>query len=162
MSCLLHSAIGVLLLSLLAVQEPGQPPVKEPERKLPAILREKPLTIDPKEDELVRLMKQRYNAAVSETQAQFAKYELGIVSFEALTGPVRRLATAGVDLASDVEGRLRFLRAAREMALEAEKISQARHEAGQGSSTDLHHARYQRLDLDIQILRAERERGKGK
>jgi outer membrane protein TolC len=69
---------------------------------------------------------------------------------------------AGLELWDKPAEKVALLTQFVELAREAEKIAQTRHDAARASVVELHRTRYQRLDAEIQLLRARREADKAK
>jgi len=143
-----------------------QKPADEPEVKLPALLAGKPLKEDPKDDELRKLLKARYNEALGEAREY---YELRGRPFVCLRGdpddlyePWQRLVQARLEVCDSPPEKVALLTQYVEMTKEAEKYDQVRYDAGRVPITILHRARYERLDAELKLLRAKREADKVK
>jgi hypothetical protein len=155
---------GLGMLTLLAIPlggfaipSPAAQPAQPAEPKLPAILTAKPLQAGPGDDDLRKLLIARYNAAVAEAAGRIQEFQTGHCNLEAMAGVARRLVDSGLELrdkaADQVTLREQFL----ELAKEIEKIVQVRFEAGRISPADLELAHYERLDAEIQVLKARRK-----
>ncbi len=154
--CLLLTLVG----SAAAQAPQPQKPPAQPQVKLPAILTAKPLQDDPKDDELRKLLKARYNEAVSELKAYYEEESLGVdrlYTLDELYKPWQRLVQAGLELCDKPAEKVALLTQYVEITKEAEKNHKARYDAGRESIKYLHRARYERLDAEIQLLRANRE-----
>ena len=157
----LSFSLLLMLASNSAAQAP-QPQPDQPETKLPALLTAKPLKEDPKDDELQKLLKARYNEAVGEVKEIYESWIKGKVIIGSFAGAGQRLVQAGLELYDKPADRVELLTQFVELTKEAEKSAQALHDIGKLASADLHRARYQRLDAEIQLLRAKREADKAK
>jgi hypothetical protein len=157
----LSFSLLLMLASNSAAQAP-QPQLDQPETKLPALLTAKPLTEDPKDDELRKLLKARYNEAVGEVKEIYEKWRLGRVIIEAFADAAQRLVQAGVELYDKPDEKVALLTQFVELTKESVKSAQTLYDAGKLAKADLHRARYQRLDAEIQLLRAKREADKAK
>ena len=160
--CLLLPLVGS---SAAQAPQPQKPP-DQPGVELPAFLSAQPLKEDSKDDELRKLLKARYNAALGELKGLYKERLLPGVdrldNLDDLYGPWQRLVQAGLELCDTPVEKVAVLTPYVEMTKETEKTEQARYEAGRVTITSLHRARYQRLDAEIQLLRAKREADKAK
>jgi hypothetical protein len=152
---------------MLASSSAAQAPQRQPEQgeeKAPALLTGQPLKEDSKDDELRKLQKARYNEALFEVEGLTKLYQLARASYDSLAEARQRLLQAGLELCDKPADKVALLTQFVERTRAAEKIAQARHEAGRGTESALHRARYQRLDAEIQLLRAKRaaDQAKGK
>jgi hypothetical protein len=151
----------IILVTYSAAQVPQPQPVK-PEVKLPHLLTAEPLKEDPRDDELRKLLKARYNEVVGEVKGLYQLYMAGRGSIDIFAEAGQRLVQAGLELYDKPAEKVTLLTQYLELTKEVEKLAQARHDAGQVFVTEIHRARYQRLDAEIQLLRAKREAEKAK
>ncbi|OAI39038.1 hypothetical protein AYO40_06160 [Planctomycetaceae bacterium SCGC AG-212-D15] len=158
------------ILTALAISTMNMPvPAKDgdgTEAKLPALLSAKPLRVDPKDDEMRKLLKARYNEAVSYGKAYYimrsnpeANFAPDQDGFYALW---KRIVDAGLDLCDAPPEKVKLFSQYVEVAREAEALEKARHEAGRVPASDFHRARYERIDAEVRLLRAKREMERGK
>ena len=147
----------ILLPTLTAQQPSQQEQPKEPEVKLPAILKSKPAKIDPKDDELTKLLKARYNEAVGEMNAQVERYVSGTAVLDLTLEAGRRLLVSGLEMMDKPADRIAMLEQYLELAKEVEKVTKAQHDAARIPIQQMHQVRYYRLDAEIQLLRAKRK-----
>jgi hypothetical protein len=144
----------------LVKRAPAGPPkggeVKE-EVKLPKLLAGKPLADLPKDNELGRLLKARYNAALEESQARYQEYAAGKVSLDQLSETLRRLMDAGVEAREAAADQMALREQFVELAREVERASRERHGAGRISAAEMARARYLRLDAEVNLARARRD-----
>jgi hypothetical protein len=153
-----------------AAQAPRQQkPPDEPAVRLPALLTAKPLKAEPKDDALRKLLKARYNEAVGELKALYEEEDYAskngvdrLTHVGDLHEPWHRLVEAGLELCDKPAEKVALLSQYLEVAKEAEKLTQARYDAGRVRSSDLHQARYERLDAEILLLRTKREADQAK
>jgi hypothetical protein len=125
------------------------------------IVKLQPLEAAPGDDELRKLQKERYNEALSEVQGLYTMYQAARTSLEAVADAGQRLVKAGLDVGSTPAEKVALLTKYVELARLAEEIAKARQQSARGTGMDVHRARYQRLDAEIQLLRAKREMEKG-
>jgi hypothetical protein len=126
------------------------------EDKTPAILDARPMEPAKGDDELRKLLKERYNAALDEVQVRHKQVLGGIGSVSAMALAGRRLLKARLALCDKPAERVPVYEEHLELAREVEKIQKARHDAGQVSVADWDEARFYRLDLEIELLRAKK------
>ena len=153
----------VLLAGDLVAQapQPQQPP-GQPQRKLPALVAAKPIKEDPKDDELRKLLKARHNEAVAEMKARYQEFLAGRATFDVVAEVAQRLVQSGLEVSDQPAERVALLTQYLEVTTEVEKIAQLRVGAATVSVTELHKARYHRLDAEIRLHRAKREAGETK
>jgi hypothetical protein len=142
-------------------QEP-QPQLNQPEITAPALLSAKPLKEDPKDDELRKLLKARYNEGVGEVKMRHEQYKFGLGGIDDLFQAGQRLVQAGLELHDKSAEKVVLLTQYLELTKDIEKLSQTRYDAGLSQPAELCRARYQRLDAEIQLLRAKREADRDK
>src|SRR5262249_46245 len=137
------------------------------EGKLPALLSAKPAQAEPSDDELRKLLKARYNAALAEAKKFHEFRELAsntavelLPNAHGMYGRWQRLLHAALELYQKPTEKIALLDQYLDMTKDAEKIEQARFDAGRSRIDDLQRARYERLDAEIRLLRAKREADK--
>jgi hypothetical protein len=150
-----------MLASYSAAQAP-QPQPEEDETKAPALLTGQPLKEDPKDDELHKLLKARYNEALVEVEGLSRMYQAARASYDSVAEARQWLLQAGLELCDKPADKVALLKRYVERTKAAEEIAQSRLDAGRGTESAIHRARYQRLDAEIQLLRAKREADKAK
>lgn len=160
---------AVPLTFLLAGFAAGQTPEPQPngpaldEGKLPVKFeRYKP---DPKDDELKKLLKERFNAALDEVEARYRMLVSGmVITLDVLPDAQRRLVIAGLELREEPADKIELLKNNVEVARAIEKLIQGRAELRRARTTELYRATHFRLDAEIELLRAKQatEKAKGK
>lgn len=164
----MKSLVGVAtwfwLTLLIVPAAQAQEPKDEPEVKLPALLSAKPIKENAKDDELTKLLKERYNTAVSEVKELYEMYQRGRGTIDTFTEAAQRLVKAGLEVHEKPADRVTLLTQFVELSKEVEKQAKERFEAGRILSADYYRTRYQRIDAEIQLLRARAkiEKKKGK
>ena len=104
--------------------------------------------------ELQRLLKQRYNAAGEDLEARLALYSGGRVDLVDVAASIERFTKAGLELAKTPVERVNELQRALAAAQNVEAIVSTKYEQEVEPVQAYKHARYVRLDLEIQLLRA--------
>lgn len=154
--------LSISLLLVVAGYSAAQAPASKAEAKGSDLLSGQPLSEDPKDDELRKLLKARYNEALAEVDVASKLFQAAQGSYDSVAGARQRLLRAGLELCDQPADKVALLTQHVERAVAAEKVAQAAQEAGRGSAAAVHRARYQRLDAEIQLLRAKREADKAK
>jgi hypothetical protein len=122
----------------------------------------KPLKADPKDDELRKLQIARYNEAVEEVKGLGELVLRGVRTPDVLLDAAKHVAQSGLDVYDDHNDRIRLLTDYVELTKENEKVFEAHQNAGRVAQSDLHMARYFRIDAEIQLLKAKRAAEKPK
>jgi hypothetical protein len=166
--------LALSLFILVVGGSPGQEaapkkPVDDPEVKLPALLSAKPLVAGPRDDALRKLLKARYNEAVSEAREHYAYEKLASERGIALLRDQgrfyrmwERVVQAGLELCDTPAEKVALLAQYLDVTREVERQAQAEHAAGRIKAGELHRARYARLDAEVRLLRAKREADRAK
>jgi len=150
----------LILVGGLAVPSEAVPSQdKKPAGKeaAPAVLKAEPLKIEPGDDELAKLLRQRYNAAVAELQARNKALESGNGTVEDSFGVARKVLRSELALSDKPADRIAVREKHLELEQAAEKIATIRFHAGKITDADLAAARYLRLDAEVQLLKAKRK-----
>lgn len=155
-------AVAALFLSSTAQGQPLPPPPQR-EVKLPALFKAKPLAVSPKDSELQKLLKARYNVAVKETRALYAGFAQGRGGMEAVSQAAIRIYQAGMEAPISPQRKAALLDDYVELMARMEDITQARFEAGRVGIAELQRAKYEHLHAKILRLRAKQkgDRSKG-
>jgi hypothetical protein len=148
--------LALLLVAYCATPAPTRAPGgQEPE--LPALLKAEPVKVDPKDDELRKLLKERYNEALAEIDER-SRRVLGILETpDTLLGAAERFVRAGLELSGKPADQVALLEKYVEFAKAVEQAVDVRIKAGVRNFTkgDLHQAKYARADAEVQLLRAK-------
>jgi hypothetical protein len=154
--------VSFSLLLILAWSLPAQPPPDQPGTKVSDLLAAPPLKLAPADDELRKLLKARYNEALAEMQQQAALYQKGRSAFDSFAEAGQRVMQARLELSDTPADKVAVLAQFVELNRTAEAMARARFESARGTEAAIHRARYQRLDAEIQLIRARREANKAK
>lgn len=128
--------------------------------KLPAIALKR-IGLDPGDDELRRMMKERHNAVVSELEGRFAVYQTGRGQFEPLVRAGGRFLQWGFELHTTHPERVALLEQYIAWLTEVEASAQQFLEQGREDAANVHHVRYLQLDARIKLFRVRRQRPTG-
>jgi hypothetical protein len=137
---------------------PAQPPSEE--EKLPAALAElmkaKPLKPAPGDDDLRKLLKERYNTALEVLQYRVEEYNAGRRSSDYLADTARLILDVKLDLAERPADRVAVREQYVELTRWIEKYAEVRAKSPSGSPIDLLQARYLRLGAEVELLKEKR------
>ncbi len=154
---------AILLLVLACGRGWSKPPhtfvTMSIEGPAPSVLTAQPLKPEPGDDELRKLLKERYNAALAELQGWVAEFHAGNhrMPRDATTKAAQRVLEARLELSSTPEDRIRIRQELVWCAWMYERVIRYHHHAGRIGIAELEKARYLRLDAQIKLLRAKRE-----
>ena len=123
--------------------------------KVLEVLNTPPLEIKDDEDPLVRLKKERFNAALNEAKARFDLYKRGLTKVPHLIEVGERLFGAEVDLYDKPEDRARVLQRQLDVYNEAEGNLDKQVKEGLATQADLERLRYNKASLEIDLLSAK-------
>ncbi len=115
------------------------------------------LEIKEDEDPILRIKKERFNAALKEAQARFEMYKHGLTKSPDLIEVGERLFGAQVDLYDKPEDRVRVLQQQLEVYNEAEINLEKQVKEGLAPEADLDHLRYNKASLAIELLTARKK-----
>jgi hypothetical protein len=132
----------------------------EPKEFEPALLKMKPLETGPRDADLYKLLKERFNAALAEVQAAHQRVVAGQIGVEGLFDATARLKHAGLEVFDDPKERIKLLEQFVELAKEVERITDLRQQAGRATVEEVQRVRYFRLDAEIALLRLKKENSK--
>jgi len=125
--------------------------------KVSQVLNLPPLEIKDDEDPLLRLKKERFNAALNEAKARFDLYKRGVRKLPDLIEVGERLFGAEVDLYDKPEDRVRVLQRQLDVYNEAEENLEKQVKEGLATQADLERLRYYKLLLEIDLLSAKKD-----
>jgi len=134
----------------------AEQPAAQPPAKLPAIIMARPMKPASGDDELRRLLIDRYNAVVSEMQARYREFLAGRSAIDAFVDVAKRLVESGLEVYEKPAEQITLLEQFLELAKEAERIQKERLDANRIGVQDYEYNRYLRLDAEIKLLRAKR------
>jgi multidrug resistance efflux pump len=123
--------------------------------KVLEVLNTPPLEIKDDEDPLVRLKKERFNAALNEAKARFDMYKRGLTRLPDLIEVGERLFGAEVDLYDKPQDRVRVLQRQLDVYNEAEGNLERQVKEGLAPQADLEQLRYNKASLEIELLSAK-------
>jgi hypothetical protein len=101
---------------------------------------------------LVRLKKERFNAALSEAKARFDLYKRGLTRVPELIEVGERLFAAEVELYDKPEEKTRVLQRQLDVYQEAEANLEKQVKEGMATQADLERLRYNRVSVEIDLF----------
>jgi hypothetical protein len=116
------------------------------------VLNMPPLEVREGEDEMLRLKKLRFNAALNEAKDRYALYKKGLTQLTDLMEVGQRVLRAQADLAQTPQDRVAVLQKQVEIYQEAEANLERQVRQGIGQSADLQRLRYNMLGVQIDLL----------
>jgi hypothetical protein len=136
-----------------AAQTPADAPGVSP--KILAFL--KPVAIAEGDSELQKKLKERHNVAVKMLEERVNEYKKGVRDIGPVFEAARLTAEAKLDLAENAEARTDVLNQLLDVAQLIESNLAQQVAKGFGSKADLERARYTRLTLEVELLRAKQK-----
>ena len=105
---------------------------------------------------LLRLKKERFNAALSEAKARFDLYKRGLTRVPELIEVGERLFAAEVDLYDKPEEKAQVLQRQLDVYLEAEANLEKQVKDGMATQADLERLRYNRVSVEIDLFNVKK------
>jgi hypothetical protein len=152
--------LTLLLAACAAALAPTQNP-GAPDGERPGLLKAEPVKADPKDDDLRKLLKERYNEAVAEVSVRYQRVFSGADTPDVVVDGAERIVKAGLELNDKPADQAALLANYVEFMKAMEKLVGDRVASGvrRYGPADVHQMKYLRVDAEIQLLRA-RERAK--
>jgi len=104
---------------------------------------------------LVRLKKERFNAALKEVKARYDLYNRGLTRIPELIDVGERLFAADADLYDDPEKKAEALQRQLDVYVEAETNLEKQVKDGLATQADLERLRYDKLSVQINLFKAK-------
>ena len=158
---LASASLTALFLSLARADQPAGKAAERPtdtpslSPKLIAFL--KPVAVAADDNELTKKLKEKHNSAVTLLDERTKEYRKGIRDVSSVFDAARIALDAKLDLAANAEARIQVLEHGLEVAKLVEAQLQQQLAKGFGSKADLERARYARLSLEVELLRAKQK-----
>jgi hypothetical protein len=153
-------ALAVIALPMpteLASAQPAQPPVGAPE--LPPSIQAfiKPLEAAPGDSELLKKFKERHNTGVRLLEERVKEYKNGTRDMSPVFEAAKLVVEAKMDMAENAKAKVAVLEQTLDLATLFEKRLQEQLDKGFGSHGDLERARYARLTVEVELLKAKQK-----
>ena len=107
---------------------------------------------------LLRLKKERFNAALKEAKARFDLYDRGLTRIPELIEVGERLFAAELDLYDQPEEKEKVLQRQLDVYTDAEANLEKQVKNGMATEADLEHLRYNKLSIQIELVKAKNGR----
>jgi hypothetical protein len=104
---------------------------------------------------LLRLKKERFNAALQEAKARFDLYDRGLTRLPELIDVGERLFSAELDLYDQPEQKVQVLQRHLDVYVEAEANLEQQVKDGLATQADLERLRYNKLSVEIELFKAK-------
>jgi hypothetical protein len=104
---------------------------------------------------LLRLKKERFNAALKEVKARYDLYNRGLTRIPELIDVVERLFAAEADLYDDPEKKAEALQRQLDVYIEAETNLEKQVKDGLATQADLERLRYDKLSVQINLFKVK-------
>jgi hypothetical protein len=124
--------------------------------KVMAVVNSPPVELKDDDPPLLRLKKERFNAALSETKARFDLYKRGLTRIPELIEVGERLFAAEVDLYDKPEEKAQVLQRQLDVYNEAEENLQKQVKAGLAPEADLDRLRYNKVSVEIDLFNVKK------
>lgn len=153
------ASLTALILAFARADEPAKKPAEPPAEspvlspKLRAFL--KPIAPAADDKELTKKLKERHNSAVALLDERLKEYGKGIRDISSVYESARLALDARLDLTADAAARTEVLEQALDVAKLFEAHLQQQLAKGFGAKSDFERARYARLSLEVELLRAK-------
>jgi hypothetical protein len=120
--------------------------------KVMAVINSPPAELKDDDAPLLRLKKERFNAALNEAKARFDLYNRGLTRIPDLIAVGERLFGAEVDLYDNPEDKTRVLQRQLDVYNEAETNLEKQVRDGLATQADLERLRFNKASLEIDLL----------
>ena len=123
--------------------------------KVMAVINGPVLELKDDDPPLLRLKKERFNAALKEAKARFDLYSRGLTRIPELIDVGERLFAAEADLYDDPEKKAEALQRQLDVYTEAETNLEKQVKDGLATQADLERLRYDKLSIQISLFKAK-------
>jgi hypothetical protein len=123
--------------------------------KVMAVINEPVLELKDDDPPLLRLKKERFNAALNEAKARFDLYNRGLTRIPELIDVGERLFAAEADLYDDSEKKAEALQRQLDIYVEAETNLEKQVKDGLATQADLERLRYDKLTVQINLFKVK-------
>jgi hypothetical protein len=147
-----YRALSLLLWAVVFLPSVHAQRILKFSPKVMEVLSAPPLELKDDDSQLLRLKKERFNAALNEAKARFDLYKRGLTKLPDLIEVGQRLFSAEVDLYDKPEDRVRVLQQHLDVFSEAEGNLERQVKEGLATQADLEQLRYNKASLEIDLL----------
>ncbi|MCI0376356.1 MAG: hypothetical protein L0215_01990 [Gemmataceae bacterium] len=135
----------------------AQPPAGAPEVNPKVLAFLKPVDVKPEDSDLQKKLKERHNVGVKLAEERVAEYKKGVRDVTFVFEAARLVADAKLDLAQNAQEKTVVLEQVLDVAKLIEHHLQQQIEKGFGSKADLERAKFGRLSVEIELLKAKQK-----
>ena len=128
--------------------------------KVMAVINGPLLELKDDDSPLLRLKKERFNAALKEAKARFDLYDRGLTRIPELIDVGERLFAAEADLYDEPEKKAQLLQRQLDVYVEAETNLEKQVKDGLATQADLERLRYDKLSAQIDLYKAKNPSGR--
>jgi len=150
-----------VLLLWAAVTLPAQESSKRPEISPKILAFLKPIQLAKDDSDLVKKMKERHNAAALLLAERIKEYKKGTRDISPVYEAARLAVDAKLDLDETAKARIDTLKQTLEVARLFENHLQKQFGLGFASKAGLERARFSRLSVEVELLKAKQKGGHG-
>ena len=133
-----------------------KPPQPKTVFKKPKQFDFKPVDVNDSDDELLKLLRERFNAAVGEVQTRLEEFRVGRSPIGFVSAAAARMLRSEKEIEQDAERRSVFFAEYVELTKMIEEFAEVSLRSGTGTLQEVYLARHQRLDGQIQQLKHKR------
>lgn len=123
------------------------------QEKARAIFKAKPLVVDAKEDELQRLLKERFNNATTELETQFLILDNDLTTVDAVGASIHRWTKAGLEVSEEPAAQVKILEMQIVVSRFLELICVTKYANGTDDLAKVLQAKNQRITAELELLR---------
>jgi hypothetical protein len=147
-----YRALSLLLWAVVFLPSVHAQRILKFSPKVMEVLSAPPLELKDDDSQLLRLKKERFNAALNEAKARFDLYKRGLTKLPDLIEVGQRLFSAEVALYDKPEDRVRVLQQHLDVYSEAEGNLERHVKQGLATQADLEQLRYNKASVEIDLL----------
>ena len=147
-----YRALSLLLWAVVFLPSVHAQRILKFSPKVMEVLSAPPLELKDDDSQLLRLKKERFNAALNEAKARFDLYKRGLTKLPDLIEVGQRLFSAELALYDKPEDRVRVLQHHLDVYNEAEGNLERQVKEGLATQADLEQLRYNKASVEIDLL----------
>ena len=148
----------VFVISLWTASSKAQDPDLRDEKTWPVLVRDQPLKVGENEDQVTKLMKKRYNAALDELRTRFNFWIQSEGRLAQICDNADRVVSSRMEIESQAADKIRLLKQKLNFAMVVERrtVALAKTKSRAQNILDQKFARYYRLNVEIELARVSK------